>query len=151
MSRLWHKDYTLDEVRQLCQVNMLAHIGIELIELGADYLVGTMPVDNRTTQPANLLHGGATVALAESLGSIAGNLCVDPERYVCVGQEVGASHLRPVRKGVVTGTARVIHIGRSSQVWGIDVVDERRRKVCAARLTLAVVAAGHGGGKMKVF
>ena len=151
MSRLWHKDYTLEEVRLLCEVNLLKHLGIELVELGPDFLAGTMPVDHRTTQPANLLHGGATVALAESLGSIAANLCIDPECYACVGQEVSASHLRPVRSGIVTGTARALHLGRSSQVWGIDVVDERQRKVCTARLTVAVVAAGHGGGRVKVF
>ena len=115
---------------------MLAHLGIELTELGNDYLVGTLPVDHRTTQPVGLLHGGASVALAESLGSIAACLCVDPERWVCVGQEINASHLRPVRKGLVTGIARPVHLGRSSQVWEISVVDERQRKVCAVRCAL---------------
>lgn len=130
---------------------MVAHLGIELTSIEPDALVGTMPVDERTTQPAGLLHGGASVALAESLGSIAANLCVDPKRWVCVGQEINASHLRPVRKGIVTGTARPVYLGRSSQVWEIEIADDRQRKVCLARLTIAVVAAGHGGGKVEIF
>ena len=147
----WFKNYQLDELRPLCRGNMVEHLGIELAEIGDNYLVGTMPVDERTTQPAGLLHGGASVALAESLGSIAACLCVDPQRWVCVGQEINASHLRPVRKGVVTGTARPVHIGRSSQVWGVTLVDERQRKVCEVRLTVAVVAVGHGGGRAEIF
>jgi 1,4-dihydroxy-2-naphthoyl-CoA hydrolase len=147
---IWFKDYTLEEITPLCKVNLTEHLGIKLIGIENDRLVGTMPVDHRTTQPAGLLHGGASVALAESLGSIAGTLCVDPERWVCVGQEINASHLRPVRKGCVTGTAKPLYLGRSSQVWEIGIVDERERPVCAVRLTLAVVAVGHGGGKLKI-
>ena len=144
---IWFGDYQLDEITPLCKVNLTEHLGIELTRLGHDHLVGTMPVDHRTTQPAGLLHGGASVALAETLGSIAANLCVDPERWVCVGQEINASHLRPVRKGCVTGTAKPLYLGRSSQVWDISIVDDRQRKVCVVRLTVAVVAVGHGGGK----
>jgi 1,4-dihydroxy-2-naphthoyl-CoA hydrolase len=147
---IWFRDYQLEELQMLCLGNMVAHLGIELIAIGDDCLIGTMPVDDRTTQPAGLLHGGASVALAESLGSIAANLCIDPDRWVCVGQEINASHLRPVRKGLVTGTATPLYLGRSSQVWDISVVDERHRRVCVVRLTVAVVAAGHGGGKIKV-
>jgi 1,4-dihydroxy-2-naphthoyl-CoA hydrolase len=146
---LWFKPYQLKEIQPFCHTRMVAHLGIELTELGDDCLVGTMPVDHRTTQAAGLLHGGASVALAESLGSIAANLCVDPARHVCVGQEVSASHLRPVRKGRVTGTAKPLYLGRSSQVWEISVVDERQRKVCIVRLTVAVMAAGHGGWKLE--
>ena len=147
MKPIWFREYALEELRSLCHDNMVAHLGIELTELGADFLAGTMPVDARTTQPAGLLHGGASVALAETLGSIAANLCVDPARKVCVGQEVSASHLRPVRQGeTVTGTARPLHLGRSSQVWEIRVTDRRGRSICVSRLTVAVVAAGHGGG-----
>ena len=89
---IWYQNYTLEEIEGICQGNMVSHLGIQLTELGEDFLVGTMPVDHRTTQPAGLLHGGASVALAESLGSIAANLCVDPERSVCVGQEINAGH-----------------------------------------------------------
>jgi 1,4-dihydroxy-2-naphthoyl-CoA hydrolase len=148
---IWFKDYQLEEIQGLCLGNMIAHLGIELTMLSDGCLVGTMPVDHRTTQPAGLLHGGASVALAESLGSIAANLCVDPDRWVCVGQEINASHLRSVRKGLVTGTATPLYLGRTSQVWEITVADERQRSVCVVRLTVAVVAAGHGGGKIKVF
>jgi 1,4-dihydroxy-2-naphthoyl-CoA hydrolase len=148
---IWFRDYTLAELSGLCRGNMLQHLGIELTALNADSLVGTMPVDERTVQPAGLLHGGASVALAESLGSIAASLCVDPERSVCVGQEISASHLRPVRKGPVTGTARPLRIGRLSQVWEILIEDSRGRKVCVVRLTVAVVDAGHGGGSRKIF
>lgn len=148
---IWFKDYRLDELVTLCQGNMVEHLGIELTSIESDALIGTMPVDHRTTQPAGLLHGGASVALAETLGSIAANLCVDPRRWVCVGQEINASHLRPVRTGTVTGTAKPVYIGRKSQVWQIDITDERQRKVCVVRLTIAVVEAGHGGGKLEVF
>ena len=148
---IWHKQYQLDELAHLCQGNMVNHLGIQLTSIGADTLVGTMPVDHRTTQPAGLLHGGASVALAESLGSIAANLCVDPQKCVCVGQEINASHLRPVRRGLVTGTAKPAYLGRSSQVWEIEITDERRRKVCLVRLTVAVVGVGHGGGKIEIF
>ena len=143
---IWYKDYQLTDIQRICQGNMLEHLGIELTRLSEDSLSGTMPVDHRTVQPAGLLHGGASVALAESLGSIAASLCVDPERWVCVGQEVNASHLRPVREGRVTATAKPIYRGRSSQVWEIDVEDERQRRVCRVRLTVAVVSASHGGG-----
>ena len=139
---IWFKDYQLSEVEPLCKTNMVEHLGIELTGLGHDHLVGTMPVDHRSTQPAGLLHGGASVALAETLGSIAANLCVDPERWVCVGQEINASHLRPVRKGCVTGTAKPLYLGRSSQVWEIVIVDDRKRIVCVVRLTVAVVSLG---------
>ena len=148
---IWFGDYQLDEITPLCKVNLTEHLGIELTRLGHDHLVGTMPVDHRTTQPAGLLHGGASVALAETLGSIAANLCVDPEHWVCVGQEINASHLRPVRKGCVTGTAKPLYLGRSSQVWEIVIVDDRKRIVCVARLTVAVVSVGHGGGELKIF
>lgn len=145
---VWFCEYTLEQLEPLSSNNMVEHLGIRLTEIGPDLLRGTMPVDHRTHQPAGLLHGGASVALAETLGSIAANLCVDPDRNVCVGQEISASHLRPVRQGLVTGTARPLHLGRSSQVWQIEIVDERDRLVCVSRLTVAVVAGGHGGGRL---
>lgn len=147
---VWFDNYQLKDLQRMCADSMVAHLGIELTELGSDSLAGTMPVDQRTTQPAGLLHGGASVALAESLGSIAAALCVDPKRWTCVGQEINASHLRPVRKGFVTGIAKPLHLGPSSQVWEINIVDERQRKVCLVRLTVAVVAVGHGGGKLRL-
>ncbi len=118
--------------------SMAEALGIEIVELGEDFVRGRMPVDARTKQPFGLLHGGASVALAETLGSIAGNLCLDPDRAVAVGLEISANHLRPVTRGHVTGTARPIHIGRSTQVWDIRIEDDAGRMSCVSRLTLAV-------------
>ncbi|MDX1549357.1 MAG: hotdog fold thioesterase [Lysobacter spongiicola] len=116
-------------------------LGIRFTEIGPDYLRGTMPVDERTKQPYGLLHGGASVLLAETLGSTAGNLCV-PEGRVCVGLEINANHLRAVRGGSVTGTARPLHVGGRTQVWEIRIEDARGKLACISRLTLAVVASG---------
>ena len=117
---------------------LIERMGIKFTELGADFLVGTMPVDPRTLQPYGLLHGGASVALAETLGSTAGNLCVD-DGEMCVGVEINANHLHAVRDGHVTGTARALHVGRRTQVWEIRIEDEAGRLACISRLTLAVV------------
>ncbi|HXH01335.1 MAG TPA: hotdog fold thioesterase [Xanthomonadaceae bacterium] len=117
---------------------LIERLGIEFTELGADFLVGAMPVDARTHQPYGLLHGGASVALAETLGSTAGNLCVD-DGEMCVGLEINANHLHEVRDGHVTGTARALHVGRRTQVWEIRIEDETGRLACISRLTLAVI------------
>ena len=119
--------------------SLVAHLGILVTEQGEDYLRGTMPVDARTHQPYGLLHGGASVALAESLGSLAGNLCLDNSTAMAVGLEISANHIRSVRSGTVTGTARALHLGRNTQVWDIRIEDEEGRLVCVSRLTLAVV------------
>ena len=121
---------------------MIEHLGIVITEAGDDWLRGTMPVDGRTKQPYGLLHGGASVALAETLGSMAGNLCVDNAREMVVGLEINANHLRAAREGIVTGTARALHVGRSTQVWEIRIENEAGKPVCISRLTLAVVPAG---------
>jgi uncharacterized protein (TIGR00369 family) len=119
----------------------VANLGIEFTELGEDFLRATMPVDARTKQPYGLLHGGSSVLLAETLGSMAGNLCLDDqEKQQAVGLEINANHLRAVKEGLVTGTARAIHIGRNTQVWEIRVEDAQGRLVCISRLTLAVVS-----------
>lgn len=116
----------------------MAALGIVFTEVGPDFLRATMPVDGRTRQPYGLLHGGASVLLAETLGSSAGNLCVQPGE-MCVGVEINANHLVAVRDGLVTGTARPLHIGRRTQVWEIRIEDPAGRLVCISRLTLAVV------------
>ena len=136
---IWFREYSLDEIRALQHGNMGAHIGIEILRIGPDHLDARMPVDERTTQPDRILHGGASVALAETLGSIGGAMVVDRERFQVVGQEINANHLRPVREGFVHGSARPIHIGRRSQVWAIEIVDDNQRLVCVSRLTLAVI------------
>lgn len=116
-----------------------AHIGIRVTEVGDDFLRGTLPVDERTRQPFGRLHGGASVALAEELGSFAANLCLDPSREVAVGLDINANHIRAARDGLVTGTARPIHLGRTSQVWEIRIEDAAGKLVCLSRLTMAVI------------
>jgi 1,4-dihydroxy-2-naphthoyl-CoA hydrolase len=136
---IWFQTCSLDEVEAQHRDTLVEHLGIRITEIGPDYLVGTLPVDGRTHQPMKILHGGASVALAETLGSVAANLCVDTRERVCVGQEINANHLRPVSSGVVTGTARPVHLGQRSQVWQIEMRDERARLICISRLTLAVI------------
>ena len=136
---IWFQKFTLDDLQNVSAKTMVEHLGIEFIEIGSDFLTARMPVDKRTIQPAGLLHGGASAALAESLGSIGAYLCVDPQKYDCVGIEINANHLRPVRQGFVTGSGRPLHLGRRIQVWEIRISDEQQRLVCISRLTVAVV------------
>ena len=128
----------LDALNALSRGTAMEPLGIAFTAMGPDWLSGTMPVDARTHQPHGLLHGGASVLLAETLGSTAGGLSV-PEGRRVVGIEINANHLRGVREGTVTGTARPLHVGRSTQVWEIRIEDEAGRLVCVSRLTLAVV------------
>ena len=136
---IWFRQFTLDEVRKFQHDTMGEHLGIEITDIGADYLEATMPVDNRTMQPDRILHGGASVTLAETLGSVGGSMCVDRERLQIVGQEINANHLRPATGGHVTGRAKPIHLGRRSQVWNIEITDERKRLICVSRLTIAII------------
>ena len=140
MPRVFRDGVDLDAVRASGAGTLVEHLGIQLTELGDDFLRGTMPVDHRTKQPYGLLHGGASVALAETLGSIAGNLAVrDPSKHMVVGLEINANHLAAVTSGTVTGTARPLHVGRSTQVWEIRIEDAMGRMNCVSRITLAVV------------
>lgn len=124
---------------------LIERLGIEITAIGHDSLSGTMPVDERTRQPYGLLHGGASVALAETLGSVAANLCLDPRTHIAVGLEINANHVRAVTSGEVSGTASAIHIGRSTQVWDIRITDAQDRLVCVSRLTIAVVERNRAG------
>ncbi|TWH99762.1 uncharacterized protein (TIGR00369 family) [Luteimonas cucumeris] len=135
---MFRPDVTVEQLNALSKGTLMEPLGIVMTEIGPDYLRATMPVDARTHQPYGLLHGGASVALAETLGSSAGGLCVGPDQGV-VGIEINANHLRGVRSGTVTGTARPLHVGRSTQVWEIRIEDERGRLACISRLTLAVI------------
>jgi uncharacterized protein (TIGR00369 family) len=140
VARVFRDGVDLDAVRASGAGTLVEHLGIQLTELGDDFLRGTMPVDHRTKQPYGLLHGGASVALAETLGSIAGNLAVrDPSKHMVVGLEINANHLAAVTSGTVTGTARPLHVGRSTQVWEIRIEDAMGRMSCVSRITLAVV------------
>jgi 1,4-dihydroxy-2-naphthoyl-CoA hydrolase len=132
-------DVSLDFVNGLNRNTMSEQIGIEITEIGEDFLRGRMPVDNRTVQPFGILHGGASAALAETLGSIAGTLTLDQDKAYCVGMEINANHIRSIKSGFVYGTARPIHRGKTTQVWEIRIEDEKQRLVCISRLTLAVL------------
>ena len=136
---IWYKKHTLAALNALATGTLMEALEIRFTEIGEDYLSATMPVDRRTFQPAGLLHGGASVALAESLGSMASHLVVDPGKFRCVGIEVNANHTRAAKSGVVTGTARPAHLGRSTHVWEIRIADESGRTVCLSRLTMAIL------------
>ena len=136
---IWKNPIDIERINSWSQDTLLERIGIRLTEVGEDYLRGTMPVDARTRQPFGLLHGGASVALAESLGSLAATLCLDAEKERAVGLDINANHVRGISDSEVTGTARPLHIGRSTQLWEIRIEDAQGRLVCISRLTMAVV------------
>lgn len=142
MSRIWFTETSLENIARRAEGTLISHLGITFTEVGEDYLRAVMPVDGRTRQIMGILHGGASVALAESVGSFGASLCVDPDRYYCVGQEINANHLRPVASGTVTATARPYHLGARSHVWHIEIHDERKRLICISRLTMAVLDRG---------
>ena len=130
---------TAAQLQPLSDNTMGQHLGMEFVEVGEDFLKGRMPVDHRTRQPYGLLHGGASVALAETLGSVASAFVVDRSRYNAVGLEINANHLRGVREGFVTGIARPLHLGKTTHVWDIRIYDEKEKLVCVSRLTVAII------------
>lgn len=136
---IWAGEVADADLDAMAEGTLIENLGIEIVELRDDAIVARMPVDHRTTQPAGVLHGGASVALAETLASWAGYLAVDRERFHVVGQEINANHLRPVSSGWVIGTATPVHLGRRAHVWEIRIVDEAGRLVCISRCTLAVI------------
>jgi 1,4-dihydroxy-2-naphthoyl-CoA hydrolase len=138
MSIWFKKDIDLEKLNQFSLNTMNEMLGIKITEIGENFLRGTMPVDKRTHQAYGILHGGASAALAETLGSIGSIIVVDPEQYICVGVEINANHIRSVRDGFVTGTATPLHLGASSHVWEIKIVDKNEKLVCVSRLTVFV-------------
>lgn len=134
---IWFRPYTVEQIN-LLRSNMPQFLGIEFTELGEDFLRGRMPVNERTRQPYGILHGGASVALAETLGSTGAGLVVDSDKYRVVGQEINANHVRAVTDGFVIGTTRPFHLGKRSHVWEIRIADERDRLVCISRITMFV-------------
>ena len=137
---IWFTTPTLDNIRVLQHGTLDETLGITITEIGLDYIRGILPAERRVFQPTGRVHGGANVALAESLGSLGANMVVDPSKYICFGQEINANHLRGVSSGLITGTARPVHIGRSSHVWEIRMEDDAGKLTCISRLTMAVVA-----------
>lgn len=135
---IWRKTPDIEKLNQMCAGTLNSQLDIRMTEIGPDFLRATMPVDERTRQPMGLLHGGASVALAETAGSIASYLVIGPESR-CVGLEINANHLRSVTKGIITATARPLHIGGRTHVWDIRITDPQERLVCVSRLTMAII------------
>ena len=136
-------DYTVEYLEGLRNANMGEHIGIHFTEIGVDFLKGSMPVDNRTTQPFGILHGGASCVLSETLGSVAGWMTIDPDKYRAVGLELNINHIRAVTQGSVIGTCTPLHVGKRTQVWQTDITEEATgKRVAISRLTLAIIEQG---------
>ena len=144
---LWKQPTDLARLNGWSANTMMEALGIRITAFGDDWLAGTMPVDSRTHQPYGLLHGGASVALAETLGSTAAMLTLDPEKELAVGLDINANHVRGVRSGTVTGTAKALHIGRTTQVWEIRIENEEGALVCISRITMAVIPARVAGSR----
>lgn len=138
-ARIWFAESNPDPGHLLGGPNLITHLGIEFLEPGDDFLAARMPVDRRTHQPYGLLHGGASVVLAETLASAGAALTLDPSRQICVGLEINANHLRGVKTGWVTGIAKPLHLGRTTQVWEIRISEEQDKLVCISRCTMAIL------------
>jgi len=130
---------SVDQLNLSGKENMVSHLGIVFTAIGDDFIEATMPVDSRTKQPMGLLHGGANVVLAETLGSVAASLTINQEKQAVVGLEINANHLKSVRQGLVTGTAKPIHLGKSTQVWEIKIINEANQLCCISRITMAIL------------
>lgn len=136
---IWFTEPSLAAVNALSKDTLVEHLAIEITAIGDDFITAKLPVDRRTVQPYGLLHGGASVVLAETLGSIAASLCINPAEKLCVGLEINANHVRAARSGYVYGTVRPLHVGGATQVWQTQIVDEQARLICVSRMTLAVL------------
>ena len=136
---MFDKNIKVSHLQEISKNTMVDHLGIEFLELGKNYITAKMPVDPRTTQPMGLLHGGASIALAETLGSVASSILVDMNKFHCVGLEINANHIKSARKGYVTGKATPIHLGKKTHVWDIKITNEKDDFVCVSRLTVAVI------------
>ena len=141
---IWFGEPTTEFSNSFHENTLVSNLGIEITEIGTDFLVGKMQMDDRTRNPLNILHGGASLAFAETLGSFAANQCIDPDKYYCVGLDINANHIRSVTSGEVTGTAIPLHLGRRTQVWRIAIYDGDSRLVCGSRITMAVVKKDKG-------
>ncbi|MCH7513226.1 MAG: hotdog fold thioesterase [Bacteroidetes bacterium] len=136
---MFNSQINVEVLNQMSKGNMVEHLGIEFLEIGKNFIKARMPVDKRTMQPLGLLHGGASVVLAETLGSVAATFMVNPEKQYCVGLEINANHIRSAREGFVTGITTPVHIGKKTQIWEIRITDESDELVCISRLTMAVM------------
>lgn len=139
MSIWFNPSFSVNDLYSLNENTMVNHLGIEWIDTGDDFITARMPVDHRTRQPYGLLHGGASCVLAETLGSVASAMVVDHSKFLCVGLEINANHVRSARQGFVTGKASPLHLGSSTHVWDIRIKDENDKLVCVSRMTVAVL------------
>jgi len=145
MTHIWKKEFQIEDLNRFREASIVGHLDIKFLEKGENFLSATMPVDKRTVQPMGILHGGASVVLAETLGSAASYMTLDESCY-SVGLEVKANHLKSISNGSVTGTARPVHLGRTTQVWDICVENEKNELICVSRLTMAVLKISPGPG-----
>jgi len=137
--KIWQTDISLAIIEERGKNTMITQLGIEFTEIGDDFLAARMPVDSRTRQPLGIMHGGASCVLAETVGSTAGNFCVDATQFYCVGLDINTNHIRSIREGFVTGIAKPFHLGKSTQVWSIEITNEQNQLISVNRLTLAVL------------
>lgn len=138
MNSIWKKTVQPEDLNTFCKNTASDNVGMEFTQIGDDFICATMPVDNRTTQPFGILHGGVSVVMAETLGSVASYLTLE-DGFYSVGLEIKANHLKSTNQGIVKGTVRPVHLGRTTQVWDITIEDERAQKICVSRLTMAVL------------
>jgi 1,4-dihydroxy-2-naphthoyl-CoA hydrolase len=136
---LFHSEITLESLNAMSSKTMVEHLGIIFTGIGEDFIEATMPVDHRTHQPLGLLHGGASVALAETLGSVAAYCCVDRQKQYCVGLDINANHVKSIKSGIVTGRTKPVHIGKRTQVWEIRITNDQDELLCISRITMAVI------------
>ena len=139
MSIWFNKSLTLDNIKDFGKETMANYLGMEWVELGENYLKLSMPVNEKTKQPYGMLHGGASCALAETLGSVASALVIDLDKNICMGLEINANHVRSAREGVVIGHCTALHLGKSTHVWDIKIFDENENLICVSRLTVAIL------------
>lgn len=139
MSIWFDKGLSLEKIKPLGAGTMSEHVGIEWVELGDDFIKAKLPVSQNTMQPYGLLHGGASCVLAETVGSLASAMVIDHSRFICVGLEINANHIRGAREGYVTGVATPLHLGSSTHVWDIKIYDDNKKLICASRLTVAIL------------
>jgi 1,4-dihydroxy-2-naphthoyl-CoA hydrolase len=130
---------TIEKLNEMSKSTLVAHLGILYTTVGSDFIEATMPVNDQTRQPYGILHGGASLALAETLGSVGSHLCIDAENFISVGLEINANHVRSVREGIVTGRATLLHEGKSTHIWDIRIKNETGQLICVSRLTVAVL------------
>lgn len=137
--KIWKFDITLEGLNERSKGTMADYLGVEFIDIGDDYMTARMPIDHRTIQPIGIMHGGTSCVLAETVGSTAGNCCVNLNEAYCVGLDINTNHIRSIRSGYIIGTAKPFHLGRTTQVWGIEIVNEEKKLISVNRLTLAVL------------